>query len=103
MAVVTATRPTTTTMTIVKPSLKTVLTLPTATRFGVSRRHPRGPRSTPGTDTGADPAAGKARSALVAEIPFLHRKRTLMPFQGPSLFRAALPPNNPESHNFGSS
>src|SRR5256885_8721388 len=65
MAVVTAAAPTTTTMTIVTPSLNTVRTPPSAIRFGerVRRR-----------------AAGRATPAFVADNPFLHRERTLMPY-----------------------
>src|SRR3954453_13974021 len=68
------------TTTVVAPSLKTTLTPPTTTRFGVSLRQRRGRRCASGTGNGAEPAGGKAIPALVADKPFLHRERALMPF-----------------------
>src|SRR5688572_2653702 len=89
--------PTTTRTTTVVPSLKTDLIVPTTIRRGVGRRQRPGTGtcSRPGTGSAVSPDGGKAIPALVADNPFLHRERTLMPLQGldgPSSVCADPPP-----------
>src|SRR5688572_19428824 len=65
----------------VTPSLRTTRPPPSRIRLGVRRLQPLRAGPMPGTGSTLEPSEGMARSA-VADKPFLHRERTLMPRRG---------------------